>query len=55
MSETVMLPIPISWINSITFDRDGCRVWIGGGDPEELDVDAETANRILWLLREVAA
>lgn len=53
MSETILLPIPISWVESISFDRDGARVWIGGGDPEEIDVDPETANRILALLKEV--
>lgn len=31
----------------------GAGVWVGGGDPEEIDVDPETANRILALLKEV--
>ena len=52
MTPTILLPIPVSWIESITFDRDGARVWVGGGDPEELDVGPETADRILALLRE---
>ena len=55
MSETVLLPIPVSWIESISFDRDGARVWVGGGDPEELDIDAETASRILALFKEASA
>lgn len=47
MSEpVVMLPIPVSWIESITFDRGGARVWVGGGDPEELDVSPELAEEI---------
>lgn len=53
MSETILLPIPISWVESISFDRDGARVWVGGGDLEDIGVDPETANRILALLKEV--
>ena len=45
-TETIMLPIPITWIESITYDRDGCRIWIGGGDPEELEVNPPTAEKI---------
>ncbi|MFA7122057.1 MAG: hypothetical protein WC277_11305 [Bacilli bacterium] len=46
MTPTILLPIPVSWIESITFDRDGARVWVGGGDPEELDVSHELAEEI---------
>jgi hypothetical protein len=47
---TILLPIPVSWIDSVSYDRDGCEAWAGFEEP--LKISTETADEIVRLMRE---
>jgi hypothetical protein len=47
---TVLLPIPVSWIDRVCYDRDGCEAWMGFEEP--LRISIETADTIVRLMRE---
>jgi hypothetical protein len=47
---TILLPIPVSWIDSVSYNRDGCEAWMGFEEP--LRVSDEMAFRIVRLMRE---
>jgi len=51
----VLLPIPIDWIDSVTFNRDGtCQIWLDRHSSDELIVDPDVGDPIAALLRRAA-